>query len=900
MRRFAIMSALALFSNVAAAIADVPTSPRFSRHVTAVFSRLNCNGGTCHGAVQGQNGFRLTLFGADPELDYHRLVREYAGRRINPVRPSASLLLQKATAQIAHEGGRRMEVGSPEYEVLKRWIAAGAPLDDISQSHLKELRVLPPVKTVKPGETYQLKVEATFCDGSVEDVTPLCSFESNDPVVVEVDQQGKVTARGAGDASLIVRFRAQPTTALVVVPRPGTEPFPPAESSNFVDDQILAKLKRLNIPPSGLADDYEFLRRASLDVTGALPLPEEICKFVADKDPNKRAKKIDELLSRPGYAAVWTLKFCDILKASDFGVYADGLSLQADAPRFYAWVRARLEENTPYDEFVERILTATSRDGRSLEQWAAETRAIVEGYKTPRSDLEWYAKRKTLDLYWQRKDAAGVPGTLQIAHAFLGLRLECAQCHRHPHDVWQQNDLLSFANFFMRVRSAGFRGDNAKKYPEVAGYVEKLNQEAKRIADQAKNLKNGKGKQLETEAKNARSQYDQLRREIAQIQQKRNQVSAQLKTDPKRAAQLSGELKNLEEQLRQKERQFPILQAKIDAYEKFRQEVADMERRSKLLPEIGKRLLHAEIHHVADESRFASVTSPLGTQTSKEFRLLGEKEAIKVKPTEDPRHLVVAWMRRPENPFFAKAIVNRVWAHYFGRGLVDPPDDLSPFNPSTHPELLDELCQGFIKNGFDLKWLHRTILNSRTYQRSSRSIAANQFDRSNYAYFYLRRLPAEVLVDALNHATGTTEDLEMRYDHWPDNLKTIEIPFPPRNRFVNFMLEQFGRPKRNSAVQCDCERDSNASVLQILSMANHPRVRQKIADPNGRIARMLKDKREPRECIEELFLVTLCRLPDTSELDACETYLREADSLAVGLRGILWSLINTREFLLQH
>src|SRR5207249_10586063 len=195
----------------------------------------------------------------------------------------------------------------------------------------------------------------------------------------------------------------------------------------------------------------------------------------------KRTRKIDELLKRPGYAALWALKFCDLLKASDFGVYADAIMLEADAPRFQAWVRARLEENLPYDQFAERILTATSREGRSLDEWSAEVSALFEGFTTPRTDLTVYSRRKTLDLYWQRQSATGVPGALQVAHAFLGLRLECAQCHRHPHDVWQQDDFLSFANFFMRVRKVGFQDGNDKKFPEVGAVFKRINDEAKKL-----------------------------------------------------------------------------------------------------------------------------------------------------------------------------------------------------------------------------------------------------------------------------------------------------------------------------------------------------------------------------------------------------------------------------------
>jgi hypothetical protein len=815
--------------------------------VAAVFSRLGCNGGTCHGAVKGQNGFRLTLFGADPALDHERLVHEFGGRRLNFHAPEGSLLLLKAAGQVSHGGGKRMEVGGGEYELIRRWIAGGAPLDALEQSRLKALRLKPAGYTARAGESYRLQVEAAFADGSVEDVTRLCSFESLDRQVALVDRDGLVQVKGTGDTALVVRYRAEPAVAFVLVPRIGSEAFPETASNNFIDKRILAKLRRLNIPPSPPADDLTFLRRASLDVCGELPTPAEIRAFLADKRADKRAQKIDELLSRPGYAALWTLKFCDLLKASDYGVYADGLSQELDAPRFMQWVRARLEENLPYDQLVERILTATSREGRSLEEWGKEVMALNDGYTTPRSDHTLYSRRKTLDLYWQRRASGGVPGALQVAHSFLGLRLECAQCHRHPHDVWQQDDLLSFANFFMHVRQPGFQGDNEKRFPEVAGYVKNLNAEAGKLATEAKKLRATRGKELELAAKKAKSKEAQ------------------------------------------------------EALKKFQQEVGALERRSKTLPEVGRRMMHAEVQHLPPaKGTIAKVTSPLGTQESRVFRLLGDSKAVDVPKDQDPRALVAAWMRRPDNPFFARAIVNRVWAHYFSRGIVDPPDNLSSFNPPSHPELLDELCRGFIQHGYDLKWLHRTILTSRTYQQSSQATPANAMDRSNYAYFYFRRLPAEVLLDALGQATGTAEDMDMKYYHWLPGWRTVEIPYKPRNAFVTFMLDHFGRPERNSAVQCDCERDSSASLLQVLTFANHPRIRKRIADENGRVARIMKEHAGNERRIEEIYLCTLSRPPDEAERRACLKYVRESASPAEGLRGVMWSLLNTREFLLQH
>jgi hypothetical protein len=258
------------------------------------------------------------------------------------------------------------------------------------------------------------------------------------------------------------------------------------------------------------------------------------------------------------------------------------------------------------------------------------------------------------------------------------------------------------------------------------------------------------------------------------------------------------------------------------------------------------------------------------------------------------------WMRKPDNPYFARAIVNRVWAHYFGRGIIDPPDNLSAFNPATHPELLKELCDGFVKNKYDLSWLHRTILNSRTYQQSTTPGEGAATDRANYAFFPLRRLPAEVLLDALNSATGTTEKMDMKYHHWPDEMKTVEVPFTPRNSFVAFVLETYGRPKRNSAVQCDCERDGSGSIFQVLTLANHPRMWEKIREPNGRVAKLAKATGDDGSKIDELYLATLSRLPSDAERDACVKFVKAAESPEKGLQGVLWSLLNTREFLLQH
>ena len=863
-----------LFPNHAKA-ADEEVS--YHKHIMALFSKLSCNGGNCHGAVKGQNGFRLSMFSADPQGDHARLLYETGGRRVNPQDPASSLLLLKATGQIPHGGDVRMHLGGADYQMFLRWLALGAQKDDINMAQLSSLQVTPAEQLTKPGEKYRLKVQAKFANGKSEDVTDLCSFESLDPGVATIDRQGWVEGVGVGDAGLIVRYRAQPIAARVLVPKIHGIPFPNLQTAHFIDRHVVEKLKLLNLPPADLCDDATFFRRIHIDMLGDLPSPEEVRNFLQDKQPDKRTKKIEQLLVHPSHADLWTLKFCDLLKAAEFGVYADALSKEQDAPRMQAWIHSRLVENIPYDQFAERILLANSREGRSIEEYIREVTALFEGYAPGRPDLEVYSKRKTLDLYWQRRNSSGVKGTLQVAHAFLGLRLECAQCHRHPHDNWQQEDLLDFANLFMRVRNVGFEGDNEKKFPDIAVHFKKLNTESKTLESEVKKRKEGEGKKQDELGKKYKLESEKLTSEVAKLE----------KSNPS------------DPELSKKKEELKRTKDGLETVEKYRQETATLEKKSKLLNGISVRMMHAE-SRLLPEGTFAKVTSPLGTAESKKSRLLGKTEAVSVPAESDPRVSVIAWMREPTNPYFAKAIVNRVWAHYFGRGIIDPPDNLSAFNPATHPELLEELCAGFIKNNYDLRWLHRTIISSRTYQQSSTPKPGSETDRTHYASFTLRRMQAEILLDAINTATSTNENMDMKFSNWPDSMKIVQMPFFPRNTFVTHVLETYGKPQRNGGVQCDCERDESSSIFQVLTIANHPRIWEKIKDPKGRLAKLLKESLDDSQKIEELFLATLSRTPNENERTHCLEYIKAASSSEKGYQGVFWSLLNTREFLLQH
>jgi hypothetical protein len=848
-----------------------PDNPRFSRHVIPLFSRLGCNAGTCHGKVKGENGFRLSLFGVEPAQDHNNLLREFAARRVNLSNVDASLLLLKPSGAISHGGGKLLDVGGPEYQLLHHWLAQGAQLDPLDESRIEQLTVTPSQQTLKIGQSYALRVEARFRDGTSEDVTRLCRFDPVNRDVVSIGTNGEVQATIVGDTAIVVRYGAEPVVATVMVPGEPIE-FPQVAANNFIDEHVFAKLRTLNVAPAELCDDATFLRRVSLDITGALPTADEIRAFLADASTDKRARKIDELLQRPGHTALWATKFCDILRPSNFdGNF--GMIEPAENRRFYQWVRARLAENLPYDEFAARILTATSREDRTFEAWIDEVLALAEENVRAPPELAVYAGRRTLDLYWQRKDATGVKGTVQAAHAFLGLRMECAQCHRHPHDVWTQDDLLSFANFFNQLKGA--RYPDKKEMPEaIVKMFDELPKEAKKLDEPLKQLRD----------KNLREASDQ-------VNKARDELSRATAANKDAA-----EIQRLEEQLAQRTQDKQNVEQEIVQIEAQRGRMTD-----------GPKRFGTNIRHDSERVNFASVSSPLGSQRSDKFRLLGDESPVEVAKEQDPRELVVAWLRRPNNPLFARALVNRVWAHYFGRGIVDPPDHLSPLNPPSHPELLDELARKFIENKYDLRWLHRTIAASRAYQLSS-SPSPSHVDqisaaRRNFAYFQFRRLPAEVLVDAVNEATGSHEEYPAKL-YLPPQAKAIEVAgVTSRDNdeaAVGYALKIFGRPLRSTEVQCDCERDTNTTIVQTLYLANHPRVREKIYSDAGRVAQMMQDITDNDRRIEEIYLVAVNRPPSDTERETCLSYVNQRESSLRSFQDVLWSLLNTREFILNH
>ncbi len=393
--------------------ADVPS---FRNDVMAVLSKSGCNLGTCHGNAHGKGGLKLSLRGQDPARDYLTLTRQSAARRVTPLNPADSLVLQKPTMSVPHEGGRRFSDQSLEYQILRDWVAAGAPDDDAAAPTLVKLTVSPTHKTVyAPEYSVSIKAVAQFSDGSERDVTSLAVFESS-ATFVNVSSDGVATSDQAGLTTVVVRYLSQQTPVrLEFVPeRPGFAFHAPAPR-NFIDEAVFAQLKRLKINPSELCDDTSFLRRAYLDLTGLLPSIEQARMFVSSTAPDKRERLVDELLESEQFVDFQTLRWADLLRVEEKTLDARGVDV------FHSWIRTSIAERKPLNQFAAEIISARGST-----------------YKVPPTNF-YRAVRKPAE----RGEA--------VAQVFLGVRLQCAKCHNHPFDHWTQDDYYDWSNFFSRI-----------------------------------------------------------------------------------------------------------------------------------------------------------------------------------------------------------------------------------------------------------------------------------------------------------------------------------------------------------------------------------------------------------------------------------------------------------------
>jgi hypothetical protein len=721
-----------------ASLRAVDVVPSFLNDVVPVLTRTGCNQGACHGKGAGQNGFRLSLRGYASEQDYRWLTREFAGRRVDLSHPAASLLLRKPSGQAPHEGGKIFDVDNPAYQVLLKWIQAGAPAPRKDDPTLVQLAVEPAVKTLKIGDRQPLKALATYGDGSKRDVTWLTKFESNDAGLIAIDENGVATALRNGETAIRAAFQTGVAVTILTVPFEAEIPRDKLTArNNFIDDAVFAKLATLRIEPAELTSDEEFIRRAFIDAIGTLPTPDEVRQFLADKSTAKRSKLIDSLLERPEFVDYWTMLLCDLFqnrKERDHDVRGT-----KGVRAFHTWMRQQVAQNVPWDKLARAVLTPT---GSTTDQPAVGYYIVTVGEHNEPERSEVVAS---------------------VAQAFLGTRIGCAQCHNHPLERYTQDDYYHFAGFFSRIHLD-------RKDSKMGATILK--------------------------------------------------VSAR---DPNQNKNLVG-----------------VVQPRTGEF---------------LKPQ------------------------PL------------DRSQVKIDSQEDPRQKLVDWMVDPNNGAFSGAMVNRIWKHYLGVGLVEPVDDLRLTNPPSNPELWKALNREFVNSGYDRKQLMRTILNSRTYQLSSATRPGNQTDTRFYSHSYARRISAEVLLDAISQCTGVPE----QFPGYPLGMRALQVPDPGS---PSYFLTVFGRSDRVTA--CACERMGDVTMPQVLHLSNSQGLFAKLQSPDGRLTKLLNEIKDDDRLIEELYLLTMSRIPTAQERGKLKEYVGRNKTRAEAFQDVMWALLNAKNFVFNH
>ena len=872
--------------------------PSFRRHVVPLMSRSGCSGRECHGSFSGQGGFQLSLFGYDFDKDHKAINGESDnGPRVDAAHPTDSLVLLKATNEEKHKGKERIKKGSWEYNLLLKWVKGGAKNDTVETGDFDRLTIEPSeIVFTKAGEARQLRVLAHWKDGTTEDVTQLTRFRTNDESVANVTDTGKVECKEKGDTHIVAFYDNGVVPIPVMLPmseKTGAK-FPTVKTRTKVDALVVDKLRKAGIVPAELCTDAEFLRRASLDLTATPPTPEQVRTFLADKAPDKRAKKVEELLKTPGYAAWWTTLLCDFTGNNPRQLNNGGELQFSDrfSRQWYDWLHKRVAENQPYDQMVAGIVLATGRstDEQSYEDYAKE----MASYFRDENRVD-FAERATMPYFWQRQNVRKPQEkALAFAHTFLGVRIECAECHKHPFDQWTQVDFKQFQAFFEPVSYGGRRvKDDPMNYESLTKSLQE------QIGYDRKTQKN-------------RNEY-------------RSKLQALLK---------AGEI-------------IPWQEVFVNPpKEKRPMSEKDLARLKEKDPKFDGRVFTPKI--------------------------LGGDEVMLTK-YPDPRGPLMDWLRARENPYFARAWVNRVWAVYFGRGIVEPADDMNLANPPSNSELMNHLATGFVRSGYDMKWLHREIINSDTYQRSWKTNPSNKLDEKNFSHALIRRLPAEMVFDAIAVATAS-ESGQTKFIADLDNRAigpNASISGKTKGG-DSYTLNTFGKPAR--LANCDCERTSDPTLLQTIYTRNDPALltlldsakrdgsgwieelrrasspeatperlqvelakfeasrartvqqrveresqqllaekeRQKydaqIKELDERMARTKTElaraiTRKPVDfdrAIEDVFLRTVSRLPTAAEFQLAKTDLAAAKTPVDGVRELLWVMLNTREFIVNH
>lgn len=696
---------------------DPPIS--FQLDVMPIFMRAGCNTGSCHGAARGKDGFMLSLFGYDPQGDHFRITRQAPGRRINLSVPEESLLVTKSIGSVPHTGGKRFDLDSEYGQTLIRWHQIGAANDPGAVPAVTKVEVFPE-GAVLDGEsaTQRLIVRAHYADGTDRDVTSLAAFLTNNDNSAPISSDGLVTAANRGEAFIMARFDTHTVGShFIVLPKGLDFKWEDVPEFNYVDQHLHEKFRKLRITPSELCSDEEFLRRVSLDIAGVLPTPEEYQQFVTSSDPEKRSKLVDELLDRKEFVELWVMKWAELLMIRTTQQIAYKPML-----RYYNWLQERLANNVPIDQMVQELLGAS---GGTFGNAATN--------------------------YYQM-EADPLKVSENVAQVFMGMRIQCAQCHNHPFDRWTMDDYYSFSAFF-------------------------------------------------------------------------SQIGRKTAEDP----------------------------------------------RETIIFNSGS----GEVKHAVG-----------GRNMAPKF-LGGDVPDVAGK---DRRVVMAEWLTSADNPYFSANLVNIVWNHFFGKGIINDVDDVRVSNPPVNAELLDALATSFTESGYDFKQLVRDICNSRAYQLSTQTNESNESDTRNFSHASLRRIRSEILLDAITQVTNTKN----KFEGLPLGARAVQIA---NGNTSNYFLTTFGRASRETV--CGCEVKVEPNLSQALHLLNGETLASKIA--GGKlIETRLAEGVEPMRIIEELYIRCLTRKPTDTEAEKIGAAIDAATDKRLVLEDTFWALLNSREFVFNH
>ncbi len=698
---------------------DVTPKISFTLDVMPVFMKANCNTGSCHGAARGKDGFLLSLYGFNPNDDYNNITRDFSSRRINLAFPEESLLITKGAGVVPHTGGTRFRKGEELYEIVHEWLQDGAVMDQGEIPTVTKVDIYPKGAVLNgEGAQQKITVRAYYSDGTDRDVTHLAYFSSNNDNSAIIEQDGVVTAQNRGEAFIMARFDTHTVgTQFIVLPKNLEFAWNELPENNYIDTLMHDKFKKLRIIPSEVCTDEEFIRRVTLDVTGRLPTVDEYNAFLADADPKKRDKLVDELLTRKEFVELWVMKWAELLTIRTTNQISYKSMLL-----YYTWLQERIANNVPMNVMVQELLGS---NGGTFANAATN-----------------YYQNETNTL----KVAENV------AQVFMGMRIQCAQCHNHPFDRWTMDDYYSFAAFF------------------------------------------------------------------SQIGRKRGE-------DPR------------------------------------------------------------EI--IVFNSGSGDVRHPVGNRVMAPKFLGGETPDVAGK---DRRQIMANWLASDENPFFAQNLSNIIWAHFFGKGIIQEVDDVRISNPPVNKELLDAMAKNLTEYNYDFKKLVRDICTSRTYQLSTKTNETNEKDTTNFSHATLRRMRAEVLLDSITQVTTTSN----KFPGLPNGARAVQIA---NGNTSTYFLTTFGRAKRETVCSCEVKMEPNLS--QALHMLNGDTVNSKIAQ-GGLVSTRLGEQVPHEKIIEEIYIRCLTRKPTEKELTNLMELVAQEENKQQALEDVFWALLNSREFVFNH